>query len=282
MRLFSLLLLLFIPILSFCSPPLDQDPHPKAAEERGFFEKPDAEKESEPPIDLFQYPQSASEWGEEIDGVKTRLDTSKKVLALTFDACGGAFGSGYDEELISFLQAEEIPATLFISGQWVTDNEENKALMQELADDPLFQIENHGRDHLPLSVDGRTAWGIEGTSSPEEIKNEVVENQEILNKYTTNEPSYFRAGTAHVDDVAVQIVNDLHLEIVNYSIAGDGGGTFTKTEVEDALVNAHPGDIALLHMNQPESETFEGVKAAVSNLQQEGFEFATLDEYELK
>ena len=29
------------------------------------------------------------EWGEKVTGVKTRLGTNQKVIALTFDACGG-------------------------------------------------------------------------------------------------------------------------------------------------------------------------------------------------
>ncbi len=33
------------------------------------------------------------EWGEVVKGVKTRLNTDQKVLALTFDACGGPIGS---------------------------------------------------------------------------------------------------------------------------------------------------------------------------------------------
>src|SRR4030067_3811448 len=56
------------------------------------------------------------EWGEGVRGVKTRLNTDQKVLALTFDACGGPKGSGYDSKLIEYLESEKIPATLFISG----------------------------------------------------------------------------------------------------------------------------------------------------------------------
>src|SRR3989304_1094572 len=57
------------------------------------------------------------EWGEAVKGVKTRLNTDQRVLALTFDACGGPKGSNYDEKLIQYLEEEKIPATLFISGR---------------------------------------------------------------------------------------------------------------------------------------------------------------------
>ena len=44
------------------------------------------------------------EWGENVTGVRTRLDTYDRVIALTLDACGGSKGSGYDKKLVSFLR----------------------------------------------------------------------------------------------------------------------------------------------------------------------------------
>ena len=52
------------------------------------------------------------DFGENIEGVKTSIVTSDKVVALTFDACGGTHGSGYDEALIEYLIKEKVPATL--------------------------------------------------------------------------------------------------------------------------------------------------------------------------
>ena len=54
-------------------------------------------------------------WGERLEGVRTRLATTDRVLALTLDACGGE----YDEELVAFLIRERIPATLFLTGRWI-------------------------------------------------------------------------------------------------------------------------------------------------------------------
>ena len=83
------------------------------------------------------------EWGEKVTGVKTRLNTDQKVLALTSDACGGPRGKGFDEKLISFLEREKIPVTLFISGKWI---DANQNIFLTLAKHPLFEIENHGLD----------------------------------------------------------------------------------------------------------------------------------------
>src|SRR5258708_792652 len=85
-----------------------------------------------------------------------------RVIALTFDACGGPGGSGYDQALIDFLRRRQVPATLFLNSRWI---DANPAAFHLLAAEPLFEIGNHGTRHRPLSVTGRSAYGIPGTRS---------------------------------------------------------------------------------------------------------------------
>src|SRR4030042_5268251 len=103
-------------------------------------------------------------WGERVRGVRTKLNTDQKLIALTFDACGGPRSNGYDAKLIEYLKSEKIPATLFISGKWIDANPE---IFAELAKEPFFEIENHGLNHRPCSVNGRSAYGIAGTKGGE-------------------------------------------------------------------------------------------------------------------
>lgn len=232
-------------------------------------------------FDLNAYQdQAPTAWGEFIPGVKTKLDTSEKVIALTLDACGGEHGSQYDEELINYLIEHGIPATLFINARWINHNTDQ---FLKLANHPLLQIENHGTEHKPLSVNGEVAWGIEGTHSIEEAYQEVMTNHQLITETTGKEPTMFRPGTAYFDDVTVHMLNDLKLTPVNYSILGDAGATYTSNQVADALVNqAEPGAIALLHMNQPNSGTAEGLKEAIPLLLDQGYSFVNLSDYPLK
>ena len=43
-------------------------------------------------------------WGEFVKGVDEDLVTKNKIIAFTFDACGGKNADGYDAELINFLR----------------------------------------------------------------------------------------------------------------------------------------------------------------------------------
>lgn len=218
-----------------------------------------------------------TEWGENVTGVRNSIDTEKKVIALTFDACGqGGLSDGYDKELIDFLIAENIPATLFISARWISTNEE---AIQKLAKNPLFTIENHGYKHKPLSVNGNRAYSIKGTKNIEEVIEEIHLNTLEIESITGRTPKYFRSGTTHYDEVAVKIANDLGYEVINYNILGDAGATFNKDQIVNSALTAKPGSIFLYHMNRPETPIAEGIKEAVPILKERGFTFVKLENY---
>ncbi len=219
------------------------------------------------------------EWGEAVKGVKTRLNTDRKVLALTFDACGGPKGSGYDAKLIDFLTSEAIPATLFISGKWMDANPD---IFRTLTKNPLFEIENHGSKHRPCSATGRSVYGIKGTKSVGEIYDEIELNAlEILN-LTGRKPKYYRPGAAYGDEICAEVASALGYEVVNFSVRGDAGATYSKKQVEEALLHSAPASIILMHMNHPEGKTAEGVSAAIPELKKRGFRFVKLSEFELR
>lgn len=214
-------------------------------------------------------------WGETIPGIRTRLKTDQPVLALTLDACGSD-GDGYDEKLISFLEAEKIPATLFINARWI---EKNPETFGYLMNHSLFEIANHGFLHKPASVNGRGVYGLEGTKDLDELVDEIELNGQMIEELSGRRPRYYRSGTAYYDDVALKVAVQLGYEVVGFKVLGDKGATYSAAEVERAMLASQPGDIVLLHMNHPEKETAEGVLQAVSKLRAKGFKFVRLSDY---
>lgn len=221
---------------------------------------------------------SPTKWGERVPGVKTRLHTKDKVIALTFDACGGKEGSGYDEKLIQYLIQEQIPATLFINARWIAAN---PSTFQDLASNPLFEIENHGTEHRPLSVTGKPAYGIAGTKNVKEVIHEMNDNADQIEKLTGKRPLFFRSGTAFYDEIAVAVAHDLGFELAGYSVLGDAGATYNTEQVYNAISKAPSGSIVLAHMNHPEKDTAEGVIKAIPTLRQAGFHFVQLASMDL-
>jgi peptidoglycan/xylan/chitin deacetylase (PgdA/CDA1 family) len=215
-------------------------------------------------------------WGEAVPRVVRRLPTKDRVVALTLDACGGRTGSGYDAKLIGQLRRERVPATLFVNARWI---EANPRKLRRLAEDPLFEIANHGTEHRPLSVTGRSVYGISGTTSVADVVDEVTVNQRLVTKLTGVAPAFFRSGTAYYDDVAVRVVSDLGLRVVNYNVLGDAGATYSASQVASAMLTSTPGSIILAHMNRPRRGTAEGIEAALPKLHKQGFRFVRLSEY---
>jgi peptidoglycan/xylan/chitin deacetylase (PgdA/CDA1 family) len=220
------------------------------------------------------------QWGEKLRGVVIGLDTTQKAVALTFDACGGStLSNGYDLKLINFLTKNKIPATLFITGRWIDANPQT---FQKLAQNKLFDIENHGLNHRPASVNGRSAYGIKGCSSVGDFIKELDGNGKKIMLLTKHKPSFYRSGTDYYDEVAVDVAGDLGYKIVSYSVLGDAGATYNKEQVKQALITAPAGTIIILHMNHPEGETAEGVMAAIPIMQKNGFKFVKICSSALK
>ncbi|MGW6378881.1 polysaccharide deacetylase family protein [Rhodococcus sp. NPDC055112] len=213
------------------------------------------------------------EWGLAVTGIRTRLALPDHRLALTFDACGGQGGAAVDADLLGLLERERLPATLFLNGRWI---DANPTLAVRLADNPLFELGNHGTQHLPLSVTGRSAYGIAGTRSVAEVIDEVLVNHQRLQEITGVAPRWFRPGTAHCDEVAAAIVRDLGEEVVGFTVNGDSGASMPAAKVQDTLTSAAPGSIVIAHLNRPQGATAEGLAAALPALRAHGREFVTL------
>lgn len=214
-------------------------------------------------------------WSEKAPGVKTQFTANSKTIALTFDACGGE----YDKALIEYLEKENIPATLFVTGLWIDRHPED---FIELSKKPLFEIENHGLNHKPCSISGNSAYDIAGTKNVGEAADEIELNAQKINSLIGRKPKFYRSGTAYTDEICPQIAAALNEKVVSYTVVGDAGGTLTAEQVKITLLSAKSGDIVLMHMNKPGSGTLPGIMAAIPELKAKGYTFAKLESIELK
>jgi len=219
-----------------------------------------------------------TQWAEVVPSVKARINTDKNVIALTLDACGSE-GDGYDSVLINYLITHNIPATLFINARWI---DKNPDIFKQLAKNPLFEIENHGFEHKPCSVSGKSIYGIQGTRNAGEVVDEIEKNGRKIEALTGRRPKYYRSGTAYYDEIGVKIAEKLGYEVVGFSVLGDRGATYSREQVKNALLAATAGSIIICHMNHPEKETAEGVIEAIPELKKKGFEFVRLSDYSLE
>ncbi len=205
----------------------------------------------------------AGAFGLEVKGIHMDLPAGARGAALTFDACGGPHGEGYDLTLVKALRKHRAPATLFINRRWA---KANHSLMLDLVADPLFEIANHGTSHAPLASRGQAAYGIPGTASIAQAYDEVMGNQHYLAETFGVEAKFFRSGTAHMDELSTRMTRELGLIPMNFTVNLDAGATFPVATVAAQTALLGKRDVGIGHFNRPNSGTGAGVARALPGL----------------
>lgn len=215
-------------------------------------------------------------FSEHQNNIIDKIPTTNKVVYLTFDACGGKNGSELDMELVKFLINNKIKSTIFVTSKFLL-YKNNKEIIRELYNTGYFDIQNHGKNHKPASIDGKSIYGIKGTQNSKELEDEVLHSANLILDIIGKMPTWYRSGTAYYDTEAIQIINNLGFSVAGFSVAVDGGTTFEKDVIVENIKNVKSGDILLIHINHPEkSNVRDGVIEGVGYLMSEGFEFEWL------
>jgi len=220
-------------------------------------------------------------WGEFVKGVDEDLCTKQKYIAFTFDACGGDKGDGYDQELIDYLLKENIPATLFVTGKWIDSN--FKSFMK-LGKDTLFEIENHGFNHKPCSIDGESEFGIYGTSTVADAFDEIEANARKIEVIIKYKPRFYRSATAFIDEACARMAAELGITAISFQVlSGDAAAHAPISVIEgNVLKNIKPGAIVIMHFNHPEWNTYEAMQKIIPRLREEGYHFVRLKDFPLR
>ena len=209
-------------------------------------------------------------------GIVDTIPTNNKVIYLTFDACGGKNGLQLDMELIKFLINNKIKSTIFVTSKFLL-YKNNREIIKQLYDTGYFDIQNHGKNHKPASVNGKSIYGFKGTRNIEELEDEVLHSANLIFDTIGKMPTWYRSGTAYYDSEAINFINNLGFNIAGFTIAVDGGTTFEKNIIVENIKSAKSGDILLIHLNHPEKNNVKnGVIEGLRWLIENGFEFGFL------
>lgn len=204
-------------------------------------------------------------------------DATDRRIALTLDACAGL----YDAELIDFLIAQRIPATIFATKQWLDHNPTGRTVLLKYPE--LFDIENHGEHHIPAVIGkGRKVYGIAGAPDVLHLRSEVANGAQAVEHVTGVPSHWYRAATARYDEDAVEEIRRMGYRIAGFSVNADAGATLPQAEITHRLQHVRAGDIILAHMNKPHSQTAEGLRPGLLALQQRGLVFVHLNDVEVQ
>ena len=198
------------------------------------------------------------------------------LVALTLDACDG----GFNAALIEFLIDNHMAATIFATKKWLDRNPQAVTLLKDHFD--LFDIENHGANHIPAVIGrDRAVYGIPGEADVAHLKREVQRGAAAVAMVTGSPPRWYRVATGEYDAEAITVIEAMGYKVAGFSVNADDGATLSKRRVMARLKKVRDGDIIIAHLNKPESESAAGLIEGLKDLRDRHFRFVKLNESEV-
>lgn len=193
-------------------------------------------------------------------------------VALTFDACAGQA----DMRILNTLVENRIPATIFVTGRWLKHNAEALAILKAHPD--LFELENHGLNHVPAIDNQPTMYGLKTAGTLDAIHTEIAGGATAIEAAAQAKPVWYRDATARYSDDAITLIHIMGYRVAGYSLNADMGASLPEDQVEKRLVAAKDGDVVIAHINQPSRPAGAGVVKGILALKAKGFRFLRLED----
>jgi peptidoglycan/xylan/chitin deacetylase (PgdA/CDA1 family) len=198
----------------------------------------------------------------------TRLPTSAKVVALTFDA-----GANADAlpAIRATLQRENVPATFFLTGAWTRSF---PAQANEIAV-AGFRVGNHTDTHPNLPDLSDAAVRTQVTTA----------ERAIFQANGANPRPLFRFPYGDVNSRVLADVNGLGYVAVRWTVdslgwQGTSGGMTSLKVVNRVLAAAQPGVIVLMHVGSHPTDgstlDADALQRVIDGFQARGYGFVTL------
>ena len=199
-------------------------------------------------------------------------EASSPQVALTLDLCMGDI----DHRIFDTLVSHQIKATLFVTARWLQRNKQTVEVIK--AHPELFELENHGKNHIPAIDNQPDIYGLKTAGSLKAVCEEVKGGEESLVAAGFPKPNWYRDASARYSKDAIKLVHDMGYEIGGFSLNADMGASLPAKTVAARISSAKNGDVIIAHMNQPKRASGQGVAIGILELQKRGFRFVRLSD----
>ncbi|MGW3997265.1 polysaccharide deacetylase family protein [Amycolatopsis sp. NPDC004772] len=191
-----------------------------------------------------------------------RVDTTEKVVALTFDDGPDPAGT---KTILDTLHSRQVPATFFLIGR-------DMAAHPDLARDIAaagHELGNHSFSHDRMI-------GV----TPSWIADEVEATDALIRAAGYTGDILFRPPNGKKLFALPSYLSEHHRTTITWDVAPDSDGTPPTATVERAVVDqVRPGSIVLLHaMYASREQTRRAIGPILDQLKQRGFRFVTVSQ----
>jgi peptidoglycan/xylan/chitin deacetylase (PgdA/CDA1 family) len=197
----------------------------------------------------------------------TRLATTSKLVALTFDAGANADGV---PSILATLQRTCTPATFFLTGTWA-DQFQSQARQIAIR----YPVGNHTWSHPHLT-----------TLADAAVRDQLLRGEQAVLGATRYQPRpMFRFPFGERDARTLGIVNGLRYASIRWTVdtlgwKGTSGGQSVQTVVARVLASLQPGEIVLMHVGSHPTDhstlDADALPTIISELQRRGYGFVTI------
>jgi peptidoglycan/xylan/chitin deacetylase (PgdA/CDA1 family) len=199
----------------------------------------------------------------------THLPTARKVVALTFDACGNAAGA---RSILAALRARRAPATFFLCGRWVRAFPKRARAIAE-----RYPVGNHTDTHPFLT-----------TLSDEAVRHEVRAAAATIRTVARRDPRpLFRFPYGDRDARTIGIINSLGYGAIGWTVdtlgwQGRGAERTARSIRQRVLAALRPGAIVLMHAGAAQDGSTldaEALPGVIQAVRARGYELVTVREF---
>jgi polysaccharide deacetylase family sporulation protein PdaB len=191
-----------------------------------------------------------------------KVDTAKKVCALTFDI---SWGTKVPEPVLDVLEKEKVTkATFFISGPWTLRHPDIVKRIHRMG----FELGNHGNLHKDFS-NYPDSW----------IREQVRLSEKSIQQVTGVKTKLIRTPNGDFNPRVLKTLNQMGYTVIQWHTDSlDWKNPGVQYMVNRVLTRAVPGDIILMHASDSSKQIVQALPQIIRGLRAKGYTFVTVSE----
>ncbi len=189
------------------------------------------------------------------------VDTPDKKIAISFDA---AWGADDTDKLLQILKDNNVNATFFLCGYWITKYPEEVKKIYAAGND----IGNHGNTH---------AHGAQ--LNKEQNKKELMGVHEKIKDLLGIEINLFRPPFGEYNDTVITAAEELNYYTVQWDIDSlDWKEYGAQQEINQVLNHKHLGNGSIVLFHNDAKYTPEALGTIIKGLKEKGYEIVPISQ----
>jgi len=181
------------------------------------------------------------------------VGTERKEIAISFDACWGA---AYTDDILTKLSEHDVKTTFFLVNIWLEDYPDVAKRIAEAG----HEIGLHSTSHPHFT-----------SLSEEQIKQELLENHQMISELTGYTPKVFRPPFGDYDNKVINTSRALGYHVIQWDVDSLDWKDLSAREIYNRVIKqVKPGSIVLFHNNG--KHTAEALDPILDTLQAQGYD----------